>query len=372
MIPRHILDKIEQDNFLFSTCERNDFFVPDYDPLNHYVELTRNKYFVALLYLRSHIKIISDYYFGILIGARNVDLFMLTPSVSSPMGPGSDSQAIPIKLGEVSSYLVDSAQFGFEPLLLNDFDKVYCYMPSMRGEDCDKRHLNQFFHCEMEMRGELGDVKRIAEGYIRIMCEALLYIPDIIRLISTNYLKTIEVLNRVVQTKKFKEISFDTAVKVLEDHGKAGLINYTKHGRDISSNGEIELLKCLGSEVPLWINNFDRDRVPFYQKPSSDNKDKTINADFLFPPLQEGSFGGEVAGSGQRQDNVGEMYQSLKRQSINTEPYEWYINLRRQKNYNISSGFGLGIERFISWALGFDDIKKAIIYPRLKNKITYP
>jgi len=372
MIPRHILDKIEQDNFLFSTCERNDFFVPDYDPLNHYLDLTKNKYFVALLYLRSHIKLISDYYFGILIEARNIDLFMLTPSVSSPVGPGSDSQAIPIKLGEISSYLVDSSQFGFEPLLLNDFDKVYCYMPSMRGEDCDKRHLNQFFHCEMEMRGELGEVKRITEGYIKIMCEVLLCIPDIIRLISTNYLKTREVLERVVQTKKFKEISFDAAVKVLEDHGKASLINYADHGRDISADGEMELFKCLGSDMPFWINDFDRDRVPFYQRPSKDNKDKTINADFLFPPLQEGSFGGEVAGSGQRQDDASEMYQSLKRQGINAEPYEWYINLRRQKNYNISSGFGLGIERFISWALGFDDIKKAIIYPRLKNKITYP
>lgn len=73
---------------------------------------------------------------------------MLTPSVSSPTGPISDSEVIKIKFGKYDSYLVDSSQFGFEPLLLNRLDRVYCYLPSMRGENPDKRHLNQFFHCE--------------------------------------------------------------------------------------------------------------------------------------------------------------------------------------------------------------------------------
>ena len=71
------------------------------------------------------------------------------------MGPGSDSEVIPIKFGKYNSFLVDSSQFGFEPLLLNKLDKVYCYLPSMRGENPDKRHLNQFFHCEAEIKGTL-------------------------------------------------------------------------------------------------------------------------------------------------------------------------------------------------------------------------
>jgi asparaginyl-tRNA synthetase len=93
----------------------------------------------------------------------------------------------------------------------------------------------------------------------------------------------------------------------------------------------------------------------------------------LFPPIIKDAFGGEVVGSGQRQDNVEEMHESLKRQkNISSRSYAWYIDLRRQPNYTITSGFGLGVERFIAWALAKDDIKKVIPYPRLKNTVTFP
>ncbi len=81
-----------------------------YDSKTHYLELTKSKYFQALLVLRHYIKLISDEYFGSKLGAKNIDLFMLTPSVSSPMGPESDSEPIPIKFGKYNSNLVDSSQ----------------------------------------------------------------------------------------------------------------------------------------------------------------------------------------------------------------------------------------------------------------------
>ena len=125
-------------------------------------------------------------------------------------------------------------------------------------------------------------------------------------------------------------------------------------------------------EEPIWLTNFDRDRVPFYQKPDPKNPSKTINADLLFPPILKNSFGGEVVGAGQRQNNPNEMYESLKRQNIPSKPYKWYINLRKQKNYKTTSGFGLGIERFIAWILGKNNIRDVILYPRIKNIETYP
>lgn len=372
MIPMHILEIINKENSLFSNRKKEDFLMPEYNPEFHYLHLAKYDYFFALLCLRNYIKPISDYYFSVIVGAKNIDLFMLTPSISSPMGPGSNSEGIPIKFGGLDTYLVDSSQFGFEPLLLNSLKKVYCYLPSMRGENFDKRHLNQFFHCEMEMRGQLKELKPIIEGYIKIMCETILLADNIVNLISTNPEKTKEVLKKIVNQERFQEISFDEAINILENNDRKDLINYTDKGRDISSNGEQELLKILEIDMPIWINNYDRDRVPFYQKPNPENTNQTINADLLFPALQEGSFGGEIVGCGQRQDVPEEMYESLERQGLSSRPYEWYIDIRRQKNYQISSGFGLGIERYLSWALGFDDIKNAIIYPRLKGIITYP
>ena len=177
----------------------------------------------------------------------------------------------------------------------------------------------------------------------------------------------------IMRTKEFPKITFDEAIDILVKNDKRELVNFTSHGNDISCEGEIELMKILKVTTPIWLTDFDRDRVPFYQKPNPKNPNKTINADLLFPPIVENSFGGEVVGSGQRQDNVNEIYESLKRQeNISPKPYEWYIDLRKQPNYKTTSGFGLGIERFIAWSLGKDNIRDVILYPRIKNIETRP
>jgi aspartyl/asparaginyl-tRNA synthetase len=287
------------------------------------------------------------------------------------MGPGSDSEPIPFKFGELDTYLVDSSQFGFEPLLLNGLDKVYCYLPSMRGEDSDYRHLNQFFHCEMEIRGELDMLIPIIERYVKVLAEALLRMENMLRKISQAHEKAFQNLENVLEVENFPEISFDEAVEVLEKDNKHQYVNYTEHGNDISSDGEIELMRILQVKTPIWVKYYHRDRVPFYQKPDASGH-KVLNADLLFPPIIDGSFGGEIVGCGQRQNNVEELYESIKRQKLDAAPYEWYIDLRRMPNYSATSGFGMGIERFISWAILRQNIRDAVLYPRLKNALTYP
>lgn len=371
MLDEHLVKQIVAADEKFLTTSKYDSSLPTYDPNTHYVELTRSGYFRALLVLRHFIKLSSDAFFSGK-GAINVDLFMMTPSISSPMGPGSDSESIPIKFGNLHTYLVDSSQFGFEPLLMNGIDKVYCYLPSMRGEDPDKRHLNQFFHCEAEIRGKLAVLRPLIEEYVRYLCQALERMPNLLDRLSSNPERTKAALSRIGNTTVFNEISFDNAVKLLDINGLSDLYTRTEHGRDISSKGELELMRILRIDTPLWVTSYDRDRVAFYQKPDPENPNVVINADLLFPPLGEDSFGGEIAGCGQRQDSTDEMYESLSRQGINAEPYEWYLNLRRLPAYSTTSGFGLGIERFITWILGRDDIKDAIIYPRLKNVVTHP
>jgi asparaginyl-tRNA synthetase len=373
MIPNYLRNIAIADDFKISELDSGSFAMPNYDAGRYYKDIALNNYFYALLVLRHYLKFISDYYFGINLGAKNVDLFILTPSVSSPMGPGSDSEAIQIKFGNLEMFLVDSSQFGFEPLLLNKFDKVYCYLPSMRGENPDARHLNQFFHCELEMKGKLDDLLPIIEGYIKQLCEMVFLMGATVKGISSDATRTNNILNKIIHTDKFPEITFDDAVKLLVDNGLKDQVNFTDHGRDIKSAGEIELMKILGVETPLWIKYFDRDRVAFYQKPDNKDNNKAINADLLFPPIIKGSFGGEIVGSGQRQDNDTEIYESLKRQNnISPKPYEWYIDLRRLPNYTITSGFGMGIERFIAWVLGKDNISHVIPYPRLKNIAAIP
>lgn len=364
--------KIQKADNLFVNKNKDDFALPKYNKDTYSLDIAKAGYYQALVVLRHFIKLSSDFYWGEIQGAYNVDLFMLTSSVSSPMGPGSDSEAVNLKLGELDTHLVDSSQFGFEPILINNIKKAYCYLPSMRGENPDKRHLNQFFHCEAEIVGELHDLKPQIEGYVKFLSETLLLMPNILSLLSTNHEVSFKKLNDLFKAEKLEEISLDEAIELLDKSGFGDLVNKTKNGSDISNKGEFKLMELLKTTTPVWIKNFDRDRVPFYQSPNNTNKNKAINADLLFPPIVDNSFGGEIVGSGQRQNSPEEMYESLRRQSLDSKPYEWYINLRRLPNYKTTSGFGLGVERFIAWALCRDDIKDVILYPRLKNVLSYP
>ncbi len=294
----------------------NVFSQPEYSPQNHYIDVAQKPYFNALLALRHIFKHASDLYWGVEQEAMNVDLFMMTPSVSSPMGPGADSEAIKIKFGELETHLVDSAQFGFEPILMNGVDRVYCYLPSMRGEDPDKRHLNQFYHCEAEIRGTLDDLIPLVEGYIKFIAKTFLAVPNLCNLLSESAKVSRDALTNIVSKDKFDRISFDDAVNLLTENGYKDLIISNGFGRVIPSTGEIALMKLLKCKSPIWLERFDRDTAAFYQKPDPTDANKVINADLLFPVLLENSFGGEIIGAGQRQDSSLEMIESLKRQAL--------------------------------------------------------
>lgn len=371
-LPTYINKQLSSIDTQFLLEKRSGFRVPSYRPTKHYKDLVDSKYYWGLLAFRHCIKLISEYYFSTVVKATNVDLFMVTPSISSPMGPGSNSEAIRIRFGDLDTNLVDSSQFGLEPLLLNKFNKLYCYLPSLRGEKHDRRHLNQFFHCESEIKGTLDELIPIIEGYIKALAECSLRMSSLMGKISLDPTQTKIAAGNILKTKAFKQITFDDAVLMLKSNGYFHLVYETDSGRDIKPEGEIALANILKATTPFWIRNYDRDRVPFYQKPDPQNSNRVINADLLFPPLIKGSFGGEILGAGQRQDSVKEMRESLIRQGVSFGAYKWYIDLRRVSGYKTTSGFGMGIERFITWLICRDDIRLSIPYPRLKNVRSYP
>ncbi len=347
---------------------QNSLCPPLYNAESYVDDVVKNKYFAALVIVRHYVKLASDAYWSE-VGAFNVDLFMLTPSVSSPMGPGSDSEVINIQFGKYHTNLTDSSQFGFEPLMFH-LDKAYCYLPSMRGEDPDARHLNQFFHCEAEVVGTLDELLPSVEGYVQALAMIFMTLAPIIELMSIDFSKTEQALQNIIKAKNFNKKTFDEVYPLLQENSL--LHSVSDFGRNITDSGEVALARTMGDGLPMWLCNYDRDIVAFYQKPDPQNRNRVINADLLFAPIVEGGFGGEIVGSGQRQDSSEEIIESLKRQGVSREPYEWYINLRKQQNYKTTSGFGLGIERFIAWALGYSDIKDVIHYPRLKNIKTLP
>lgn len=339
-----------------------------YDPKNHINNLISNEYYFNLVKLRNEITQLIDNYFYKL-EAPKVDLFMLTRSISSPTGKGSDSLPIKIKLGKSNNYLVDSAQFGMEPIVISGFNMVYCYLPSFRGEENDMEHLTQFYHCEAEMKGNYRECMLIAEKLIKFVISGLLQ--------SLNKKKFIFKKNNLNKVKKiinkpFPVITFDELENIFITKGFPQLIKHRKYGRVLTREGELKASELLGQKnIPVWVIKYDRDSVAFYQKPDKKNLNKVLNADLIFPSIN-GGFGGEIIGLGERQDNSKQLNESMVRQEIRDKKhYSWYLKLRNHEKYLTTSGFGLGIERFLAWILGAKTIKDVCLYPVLKNEKTY-
>ncbi len=337
-----------------------------YNPDNHIKDLTKDSFYRNLILLRNLVSLSCDAYFQKL-NSPKVDLFLITQGVSSPTGKGSDSVPIPFEFGSKHAYLVDSAQFGMEPLVQKSFDMVYCYLPSFRGEDPDDRHLNQFFHCEAELRGKLEDAMNIAEGLVKSICGKVLesYDKNVFSFKKNNFGEIKKGLNR-----KFKIVTFDEAEDILTKKGFGKLIEQHDFGRVLTREGEIKLAEILSKDnTPFWVIKYDRDTVAFYQKPDPDNINKVLNADLIFPSIN-GGFGGEILGCGQRQDNKNELITSMKRQNVrNNGNYDWYLDLRLNSGYKSTAGFGMGIERLIAWMLGLPSIVDCILYPVLKDHV---
>lgn len=77
-----------------------------YNRKNHISNLIDNDYYKNLIKLRNVVELACDEYFQKL-NAPKIDLYLITKSVSSPMGKGSDSEPIPFKFGNQRAYLVD-------------------------------------------------------------------------------------------------------------------------------------------------------------------------------------------------------------------------------------------------------------------------
>ena len=58
-----------------------------------------------------------------------------------------------------------------------------------------------------------------------------------------------------------------------------------------------------------------------------------------------------------------ETYAALFQKSVQ-EYFEWYLDLRRYGSVP-HSGFGLGLERTVSWICGLEHLREAIPFPRM-------
>jgi asparaginyl-tRNA synthetase len=277
-------------------------------------------------------------------GATQALVPLTTSAVSSPMGKGSDSLPVQATIGGRDIYLADSMQFMLELTVRINSAPSYYVAPSFRGEPGDYRHLNQFFHVELELPGGQAEAEAWAEGLIRFLARHLLETAKTHLLAMGADLSRIAALGGTEGS--FPRIEFDDAVALLSDDPRA-----TSIGADaqltISEHGERELCRRLGDFT--WLCALPRAVVPFYQAVRSSNTRTTATADLL-------AGIGETLGLGERAYSGAEVLRNLAFCGVDPAAYSWYVDMKRAYPRR-TAGFGLGLERFLMWCVGGQDIR---------------
>lgn len=291
-------------------------------------------------------------------GHRMMHLPVTTRTITCPTGLGSDSLPVPVTANGVDTYLADSMQFLLEYGMRLAPEGCYGIMHTFRGEDPDRTHLNQFLHSEGEIAGDLDDLIRHVEGYVRHLAGAFLEEQGAALSAAVGDVGHLE--RMATAAGGFPRLTFEEAVRLLEGDDLA--VRDGGDWRTLTRHGERRLMEMVNEFV--WVTNFDHLAVPFYQAFSDDSQRYASNADLFFGI-------GEVVGSGQRHTTGDELRKALAMHGTPERDYAWYVQMKEEFPMT-TSGFGMGVERFLLWVLKHDDIRDIPLVSRVDEDATWP
>ncbi|GGN01457.1 amino acid--tRNA ligase-related protein [Streptomyces fuscichromogenes] len=290
-------------------------------------------------------------------GVRALHFPITTRTVTCPTGLGSDSVPVPVQVNGVETYLADSMQFMLEYGCRIAPQGCHNILPCFRGDVPDATHLGQFVHSEAEIPGDLDDLVDYVNGYVRAMASAVLVEHgDTLGPL----LGGLDHLERVaVDEQPFERLRFDEAVRLLKGEG---VVTSADGARSLSRAAERRLMELVGEFV--WVTHFDHLSVPFYQAFSDGDERVAENADLYFGI-------GEVVGSGHRHTTGEQVRAGLALHKVPEHEYAWYAQMKDEAPM-ATSGFGLGVERFLLWALRHDDIRDIPLVSRIAEEAAWP
>ena len=77
---------------------------------------------------------------------------------------------------------------------------------------------------------------------------------------------------------------------------------------------------------------------------------------------------GEIIGGGERATDLAFLEKQVAAHGLPAEVFKWYFDLRRYGSVP-HSGFGLGLERAVTWICGLQHVRETIPFPRLLGRI---
>ena len=254
---------------------------------------------------------------------------------------------------DTTAYLTQSGQLYNEANAMA-LGRVYCFGPTFRAEKSKtRRHLTEFWMVEPEVAyATLEDITALAEGLVVHVVGRVL---ERRRRELTVLERDTTSLERV--TSPFPRVTYDEAAALLKAKGLP-----FEWGGDFGSPDETAISEAF--DRPVAVSGYPSAVKAFYFKPHPDRPEVSLSMDMLAP---EGY--GEIIGGGQRIDDYDLLMKRLEEHKLPAQDYEWYLDLRRFGSVP-HAGFGMGIERVVSWICGLEHLREAIPYPRMLHRLT--
>jgi asparaginyl-tRNA synthetase len=255
---------------------------------------------------------------------------------------------------EGTAYLTQSGQL-YNEATAAAHGKVYCFGPTFRAEKSKtRRHLTEFWMVEPEMAfAHLEDAVRVAEGLI---CSVVARVLETRR----EELKTLERDTSKLESVQppFPWLHYDEAIKLIRAKG-----SQTEWGSDFGGTDETVIAEAY--DKPVVVHRFPAAIKAFYMEPDPAQPALTLSADILAP---EGY--GEIVGGGERMSDGDLLLKRIHEHGLPEESFRWYLDLRRYGSVP-HAGFGMGIERVVTWICGLEHLRETIAFPRMLYRI-YP
>ncbi|MGV3081434.1 asparagine--tRNA ligase [Streptococcus dysgalactiae] len=258
------------------------------------------------------------------------------------------------------AFLSQSGQLYLEAGMMA-LGRVFDFGPVFRAKKSKtRRHLTEFWMMDAEYpflsHEESLDLQ---EAYVKAMIQGVLdRAPQALETLE----RDTDLLKKYI-AEPFKRVAYDDAISLLQEHASDKDADYEaiQHGDDFGSPHETWISNYFG--VPTFVVNYPASFKAFYMKPVPGNEERVLCADLLAP---EGY--GEIIGGSERETDYNKLLAKIEEEGLNPDDYAFYLDLRKYGSVP-HCGFGLGLERMVTFVAGTKHIREAIPFPRMLHRI---
>ncbi len=280
----------------------------------------------------------------------NIDSPILTPAACE----GTSTLFETDYFGD-TAYLTQSGQLYLEPAAAAH-GKVYCFGPTFRAEKSKtRRHLMEFWMVEPEVAWMRFDgLLDLAEEFVSSLVARVL---DRCKEELENLERDVSRLEPATR-RPYPRIDYGDAITRLQGKGFD-----VKFGDDFGGDEETALADESGK--PVMITRYPAAIKAFYMEPDAADPTRALALDMIAPDGY-----GEIIGGSERIGSYELLERRIAEHDLPRDAFQWYLDIRKYGAFP-HSGFGMGIERVVTWLCGISHLREAIPYPRLLNRL-YP